>query len=120
MFADAASCLEERLAELHLSTSPQRDSEMENEEDATSLSDARSSEAEGISVSAFESYIRGMVGNVVFPLFVLSHKEQRRAAKSSHFVPKNHFTVAQTRAQSDGDIRPKPKSCKSTTTEYAD
>nr|XP_046230837.1 sarcoplasmic reticulum histidine-rich calcium-binding protein isoform X1 [Scatophagus argus] len=71
---DAASCLEERLAELHLSTSAHRDLEMENE-DVTSDSDGLSSETGDISVSAFESYIRGM-----------------------------------TRAQSDVDFRPKPKS----------
>lgn len=63
LFADAASCLEERLAELHLSTTAQRDFEMENE-DETGQSDSQSSETEGISMSAFESYIRGMVGNV--------------------------------------------------------
>lgn len=61
--ADAASCLEERLAELRLSTAAQRDSETENE-DVTGRSDGRSSDAEEISMSAFESYIRGMVGNV--------------------------------------------------------
>nr|XP_046230846.1 hydrolethalus syndrome protein 1 isoform X2 [Scatophagus argus] len=72
--SDAASCLEERLAELHLSTSAHRDLEMENE-DVTSDSDGLSSETGDISVSAFESYIRGM-----------------------------------TRAQSDVDFRPKPKS----------
>lgn len=63
-FADAASCLEERLAELNLSTSPQRVFETENE-DITSQSDTQSSETGGISMSAFESYIRGMVGSVV-------------------------------------------------------
>ncbi|KAE8300591.1 Hydrolethalus syndrome protein 1-like protein [Larimichthys crocea] len=56
---DAASCLEERLAELNLSTSPQRVFETENE-DITSQSDTQSSETGGISMSAFESYIRGM------------------------------------------------------------
>ncbi|KAM9362941.1 centriolar and ciliogenesis-associated protein HYLS1 [Symphorus nematophorus] len=72
--SDAASCLEERLAELHLSTAAQHDFETENE-DITSQSDTQSSETEGISMSAFESYLRGM-----------------------------------TRAQSDGGVRPKPKS----------
>ncbi|XP_070771689.1 centriolar and ciliogenesis-associated protein HYLS1 isoform X2 [Enoplosus armatus] len=72
--SDAASVLEERLAELHLSSSAQRDSEAESE-DVTGPSDSQSSESEGISLSAFESYIRGM-----------------------------------TRAQSEGDLRPKPKS----------
>ncbi|XP_056228788.1 centriolar and ciliogenesis-associated protein HYLS1 isoform X2 [Seriola aureovittata] len=72
--SDAASCLEDRLAELHLSTSPCHGSETENE-DVTSQSDSRSSEPDGISLTAFESYIRGM-----------------------------------TRSQSDGDLRPKPKS----------
>ncbi|XP_029284220.1 hydrolethalus syndrome protein 1 [Cottoperca gobio] len=72
--SDAASCLEERLAELHLSTSAQRHFETESE-DASSQSDAQRSETEGLSLSAFESYIRGM-----------------------------------TRTQSDGDLRPKPKS----------
>ncbi|XP_076585311.1 centriolar and ciliogenesis-associated protein HYSL1 isoform X2 [Chaetodon auriga] len=76
--SEAASCLEERLAELRLSTSAQRDFETENEDEASqsdSQSDSQSSESEGISMSAFESYIRSM-----------------------------------TRAQSDADIRPKPKS----------
>lgn len=72
--SDAASCLEERLADLHLSSPAQRDFETENE-DVTSQSDTQSSEAEGVSFSAFESYMRGM-----------------------------------TRTQSDGDLRPKPKS----------
>ncbi|XP_070842489.1 uncharacterized protein hyls1 isoform X1 [Chaetodon trifascialis] len=91
---EAASCLEERLAELRLSTSPQRDFETENEDEVShsdsqgdsqddsqgdsqgdSQSDSQSSESEGISMSAFESYIRGL-----------------------------------TRAQRDADIRPKPKS----------
>ncbi|XP_040893301.1 hydrolethalus syndrome protein 1 [Toxotes jaculatrix] len=72
--SDATSCLEERLAELHLSTSAQHDSETESD-DAAGQSDAHSSEADRISLSAFESYIRGM-----------------------------------TRTQSDGDLRPKPKS----------
>ncbi|XP_054460363.1 centriolar and ciliogenesis-associated protein HYLS1 isoform X1 [Anoplopoma fimbria] len=71
---DAASCLEERLADLHLSSSAQRDFETENE-DVTSQSETQSSETDGVSFSAFESYIRGM-----------------------------------TRTQSDGDLRPKPKS----------
>ncbi|XP_051239635.1 probable serine/threonine-protein kinase kinX isoform X1 [Dicentrarchus labrax] len=56
---DAASCLEERLAELHLPTAAQRGFETENE-DATSQNDTQSSGTEGISLSAFESYIRGM------------------------------------------------------------
>uniref|UniRef100_UPI0037E93DE0 centriolar and ciliogenesis-associated protein HYLS1 n=1 Tax=Semicossyphus pulcher TaxID=241346 RepID=UPI0037E93DE0 len=72
--SDASSCLEQRLAELQLSSSAQRDFETEND-DVSSQSETLSSEAEGISMSAFESYIRGM-----------------------------------TRSQSDGDIRPKPKS----------
>ncbi|XP_026160000.1 hydrolethalus syndrome protein 1 homolog [Mastacembelus armatus] len=57
--SDAVSCMEERLAELHLSTSDQHDSEMESE-DVTSQSETPSSSADGISLSAFESYIRGM------------------------------------------------------------
>ncbi|XP_074555381.1 centriolar and ciliogenesis-associated protein HYLS1 [Halichoeres trimaculatus] len=57
--SDAASCLEEHLTELHLSSLAQRDFETENE-DAGSQSDTLSSEAEGVSMSAFESYIRGM------------------------------------------------------------
>ncbi|KAG7485874.1 hypothetical protein JOB18_020233 [Solea senegalensis] len=61
---DTVSCLEERLAEVDLSTSPQRDLETEHE-DVVSQRDTLSSEADGISLSAFESYIRGMVGNVV-------------------------------------------------------
>ncbi|KAM7008981.1 uncharacterized protein hyls1 isoform 2-T2 [Tautogolabrus adspersus] len=54
-----ASCLEDRLAELRLSTSAQREFETENEDDS-SPSETLSSEAEGISMSAFESYLRGM------------------------------------------------------------
>ncbi|XP_031155768.1 hydrolethalus syndrome protein 1 homolog isoform X4 [Sander lucioperca] len=57
--SDAASCLEERLADLQLSSSAQRDFETEHE-DVTSQSDTRTSETEGLSFSAFESYIRGM------------------------------------------------------------
>ncbi|XP_047433751.1 hydrolethalus syndrome protein 1 homolog isoform X4 [Mugil cephalus] len=74
--SDATSYLEERLAELRVSTSAQRDSSSENE-DRTDLSDTRSSEADGdgISLSALESYIRAM-----------------------------------TQTQSEGDLRPKPKS----------
>lgn len=72
--SDAASCLEERLAELHLSTSPQRDFETEDE-DVSGQSDGQSSVSDALSMSSFESYVRGM-----------------------------------TRAQSHGDIRPKPKS----------
>uniref|UniRef100_A0A3B4XMH5 HYLS1 centriolar and ciliogenesis associated n=1 Tax=Seriola lalandi dorsalis TaxID=1841481 RepID=A0A3B4XMH5_SERLL len=74
VLSDESVCLEDRLAELHLSTSPCHGSETENE-DVTSQSDSRSSEPDGISLTAFESYIRGM-----------------------------------TRSQSDGDLRPKPKS----------
>ncbi|XP_075947729.1 uncharacterized protein hyls1 [Anarhichas minor] len=69
-----ASCLEKRLADLHLSSSAQRDFETEIE-DVAGQSDTQSSETDGVSFSAFESYIRGM-----------------------------------TRTQSDGDLRPKPKS----------
>ncbi|KAM3623357.1 uncharacterized protein V6R79_010128 [Siganus canaliculatus] len=55
--SDAASLLEERLAELHLSTSAQRDFETEDE-DVSSESDGQSSDA--ASMGVFESYIRGM------------------------------------------------------------
>ncbi|XP_042372587.1 hydrolethalus syndrome protein 1 isoform X2 [Plectropomus leopardus] len=72
--SDAASLLEERLADLRLSSPTQRDFETENE-DVSGQSDAQSSETEGVSYSAFDSYMRGM-----------------------------------TRTQSDGDLRPKPKS----------
>ncbi|XP_020495300.1 centriolar and ciliogenesis-associated protein HYSL1 isoform X3 [Labrus bergylta] len=56
---DSVSCLEDRLAELRLSPSAQREFESENE-DVSSPSETLSSEAEGISMSAFESYFRGM------------------------------------------------------------
>uniref|UniRef100_A0A3Q0RWJ1 HYLS1 centriolar and ciliogenesis associated n=1 Tax=Amphilophus citrinellus TaxID=61819 RepID=A0A3Q0RWJ1_AMPCI len=56
---DSASGLEEQLAELHLSTSPQQDFESESE-DVTSQSDTQSSESDGGSLSAFDSYMRGM------------------------------------------------------------
>ncbi|XP_059190774.1 centriolar and ciliogenesis-associated protein HYSL1 [Centropristis striata] len=72
--SDAASYLEERLAELNLSSSAQQDFETENE-DVTSQSEDHSSETDGVSLSAFDSYMRGL-----------------------------------TRTQSDGDLRPKPKS----------
>ncbi|CAJ1054143.1 Hydrolethalus syndrome protein 1-like protein [Xyrichtys novacula] len=52
-----ASCLEERLAELHVSSPAQR--ETENDE-VGSHSETQSSGAEGDALSAFESYIRGM------------------------------------------------------------
>ncbi|XP_034056146.1 hydrolethalus syndrome protein 1 [Gymnodraco acuticeps] len=70
--SDAASFLEERLADLRLSPSAQRDFETEYED---GQSETQSSDIEEGSLSAFESYIRGM-----------------------------------TRAKSDGDLRPKPKS----------
>lgn len=54
-----ASGLEEQLAELHLSTSLQQDFESESE-DVTSQSDTQSSESDGGSLSAFDSYMRGM------------------------------------------------------------
>ncbi|XP_008282465.1 hydrolethalus syndrome protein 1 [Stegastes partitus] len=57
--SDAASCLEERLADLHLSPAAQRDIEAEHE-DTSDRSDSQSSQSDGISLSAFESYIRGM------------------------------------------------------------
>nr|XP_019961978.1 PREDICTED: hydrolethalus syndrome protein 1 [Paralichthys olivaceus]XP_019961979.1 PREDICTED: hydrolethalus syndrome protein 1 [Paralichthys olivaceus] len=53
--SDAASCLEDGLAELHVSSSTQRDFETENE-DVT----GHSSDEDRISLSAFESYISGM------------------------------------------------------------
>ncbi|KAF3852748.1 hypothetical protein F7725_006103 [Dissostichus mawsoni] len=80
--SDAASFLEERLADLRLSPSAQRDFETENE-DVSGQSETQSSDIEEGSLSAFESYIRGM-----------------------------------TRAKSDGDLRPKPKSCKPTETQF--
>uniref|UniRef100_A0A8C6U0M4 Centriolar and ciliogenesis-associated protein HYLS1 C-terminal domain-containing protein n=1 Tax=Neogobius melanostomus TaxID=47308 RepID=A0A8C6U0M4_9GOBI len=68
---DSASYLDERLADLHLSTAAQRESE---NEEPTSHSESPGSES--LSEGAFESYVRG-----------------------------------RSRSQSDGDIRPKPKSC---------
>lgn len=68
--SEGASCLEDRLADLHLLTSVQHESESD---DLTSHSESPSSES--LSEGAFESYVRGMC-----------------------------------RSQSDGDIRPKPKS----------
>ncbi|XP_022052217.2 midasin isoform X1 [Acanthochromis polyacanthus] len=56
---DVASCLEEQLADLHLSTAAQRETEAESE-DGSDQSDSQSSESDAISLSAFESYIRGM------------------------------------------------------------
>lgn len=57
--SDAASCLEEQLADLHLSTAAPQDTEGETE-DTSDQSDSQSSESDGVSLSAFESYIRGM------------------------------------------------------------
>ncbi|XP_036965133.1 hydrolethalus syndrome protein 1 homolog [Acanthopagrus latus] len=57
--SDAASSLEERLADLNLSPSSQHDFEAESE-DVTSQSDTQSSESDRVPMSAFESYIRGM------------------------------------------------------------
>ncbi|XP_034998961.2 hydrolethalus syndrome protein 1 homolog isoform X3 [Hippoglossus stenolepis] len=52
---DSASCLEEGLAELHVSSSTQQDFETENEDVPS-----HSSEEDRISLSAFESYISRM------------------------------------------------------------
>ncbi|XP_029906410.1 hydrolethalus syndrome protein 1 homolog isoform X1 [Myripristis murdjan] len=60
---DAASGLEERLAELHVSATTQHDSETESEDvtsPSDSPSDGQSSDSDGLSLTAFESYIRGM------------------------------------------------------------
>lgn len=65
MFAGTASCLEERLAQLHLATSPEQESPESDNEDLDDQSDTQTSESERVSLSAFESYIKGMVGNVV-------------------------------------------------------
>lgn len=51
------------MAELDLSTAAQKDFETESE-DVTGQSETQSSDTDGVSLSAFESYIRGMVGNV--------------------------------------------------------
>ncbi|XP_072239697.1 centriolar and ciliogenesis-associated protein HYLS1 [Leuresthes tenuis] len=55
--SEVGSHLEEQLAELHLYTSAQQDFETENEV-LSNESDTQSSETNGISLSAFESYIR--------------------------------------------------------------
>uniref|UniRef100_A0A3Q3AK30 HYLS1 centriolar and ciliogenesis associated n=1 Tax=Kryptolebias marmoratus TaxID=37003 RepID=A0A3Q3AK30_KRYMA len=60
---DVSSCLEERMAGLDLSTSAQKDFEAESE------NGTKSSDTDGTSLSAFESYIRGMVRNVNLPGF---------------------------------------------------
>lgn len=57
MFAGTVSCLEERLAQLHLATSPEQESP-ESDLNHQSVSDR-------VSLSTFESYVKGMVGNVV-------------------------------------------------------
>ncbi|AWP05149.1 putative hydrolethalus syndrome protein 1 -like isoform 4 [Scophthalmus maximus] len=54
--SDSASCLEEGLSKLHLSTSTQPDFDTEN---STSPSDSPANER--LSLSAFESYIRDMI-----------------------------------------------------------
>ncbi|KAM4750976.1 uncharacterized protein hyls1 isoform 1-T1 [Anableps anableps] len=50
---DAASCLEDRMAELDLASSDQKDYE-------TDENDSQSSETDDVDFSAFESYIKGM------------------------------------------------------------
>ncbi|XP_061583464.1 centriolar and ciliogenesis-associated protein HYLS1 [Cololabis saira] len=57
--SDAASCLEERLAGLNLSTSPQR--EFEEQTDVSSDRSSRSDRSDDMSLSAFESYIGRMI-----------------------------------------------------------
>ncbi|RVE76706.1 hypothetical protein OJAV_G00011420 [Oryzias javanicus] len=70
---DSASCLEERLADLHFpAVADGRDLEAESDDRSPS---PRSEETDSVSTSAFESYMRTM-----------------------------------TRARSEGDLRPKPKS----------
>ncbi|KAM4750977.1 centriolar and ciliogenesis-associated protein HYSL1 isoform 2-T2 [Anableps anableps] len=51
--SDAASCLEDRMAELDLASSDQKDYE-------TDENDSQSSETDDVDFSAFESYIKGM------------------------------------------------------------
>lgn len=55
-----ASCLEERLAQLHLATSPEQESPESDNEDLDDQSDTQTSESERVSLSAFESYMKGM------------------------------------------------------------
>uniref|UniRef100_A0A3Q2VPT0 HYLS1 centriolar and ciliogenesis associated n=1 Tax=Haplochromis burtoni TaxID=8153 RepID=A0A3Q2VPT0_HAPBU len=57
---DSASCLEERLAQLHLATSPEQESPESDNEDLDDQSDTQTSESERVSLSAFESYMKGM------------------------------------------------------------
>ncbi|XP_038144088.1 hydrolethalus syndrome protein 1 homolog isoform X3 [Cyprinodon tularosa] len=57
--SDAASCLEERIAELDLSPSDQ-ESEAESEDVTDESSSSPTSEADGFTLSAFQSYINGM------------------------------------------------------------
>lgn len=54
--SDAASCLEERMAELDLASSDQNDYEADE-------NDSQSSETDGVDLTAFESYIKGMAQN---------------------------------------------------------
>ncbi|XP_037546546.1 hydrolethalus syndrome protein 1 [Nematolebias whitei] len=56
--SDVASCLEEQMAELDLSTAAQ-DFETESE-DVTGQSETQSFDTDGVSLSAFEYYVRGM------------------------------------------------------------
>ena len=60
-FVGAVSGLEERLGDLHVSMSANHDSELERT-DTDSISD--SFEADGLP-SAFEAYIKGMVGIIL-------------------------------------------------------
>uniref|UniRef100_A0A3P9DJW8 HYLS1 centriolar and ciliogenesis associated n=1 Tax=Maylandia zebra TaxID=106582 RepID=A0A3P9DJW8_9CICH len=53
-------CLEERLAQLHLATSPEQESPESDNEDLDDQSDTQTSESERVSLSAFELYMKGM------------------------------------------------------------
>lgn len=57
--------MEEQMAELDLCTSAQEDFDAESEYVADQ-SETQSSDTDGVSLSAFKSYIRGMVGNMTF------------------------------------------------------
>uniref|UniRef100_A0A3Q1EV89 HYLS1 centriolar and ciliogenesis associated n=1 Tax=Acanthochromis polyacanthus TaxID=80966 RepID=A0A3Q1EV89_9TELE len=87
---DSASCLEEQLADLHLSTAAQRETEADSE-DGSDQSDSQSSESDAISLSAFESYIRGMVGSVVFIRPVMSQQSIKKTDPVSKYFEYKQF-----------------------------
>lgn len=89
--SDAASCLEERLAELHLSAP-------HDSEGQAAQSWSSDSGSEEMLSGAFDTYPRGLVG------------ESRPAGAGLH---SSLNRLSSFQSHSDSSLRPKPKSCKS-------